>query len=190
MRLSTPRIPALRDEDMTEEQRALLYKDKPKRLLNVFRTLGQYPDLYRRWAPFGTHVLFKSSLSARDREIVILRVGVLCRSDYEFAQHSAIGKEAGLTDDEIARIKIGADAAGWTDFDRVLIRAADELVTEQFISDVTWAALTARYRREQIMDVVFTVGQYVMVSMALNSFGVQMEDTVEVSFGPTARGGN
>ncbi|MET0183630.1 MAG: carboxymuconolactone decarboxylase family protein [Caulobacterales bacterium] len=188
MRLKTPRIPALTDEEMTPEQREVLYKDNPKRVINIFRTLGHHPALLRRWNPFGSHVLFKTTLPARERELIILRTGVLCRSEYEFAQHTAIGKEAGLTDEEIERIKAGADAPGWSTLDKTLLRATDELVGDYFITDETWAALSAHYSRQQIMDLVFAVGQYVMVSMALNSFGVQLEDKIEVSFGPTARG--
>ena len=82
-------------------------------------------------------------------------------------------------DEEIARIKAGPDAAGWDLFDASLLRAADELHADAFISDPTWAALSEKYNTQQLMDVVFTVGQYNMVSMALNSFGVQLDDGVK-----------
>ncbi len=85
------------------------------------------------------------------------------------------GREAGLTDEEIARIKEGPDTDGWDPFDATLLRAADELHADAFISDETWTALSERYTTQQLMDVVFTVGQYNMVSMALNSFGVQLD---------------
>ena len=88
-------------------------------------------------------------------------------------------RDAGLSEEEIARIKEGASAAGWSDFDATLLRAVDELHSEAFVSDKTWAALSERYNDQQLMDVVFTVGQYNMVSMALNSFGVQLDKGVE-----------
>ena len=107
-----------------------------------------------------------------------MRIGWLCQAEYEWGQHVIFGREAGLTDEEIARIKAGPDADGWEPFDASLLRAADELHTDAFISDATWAALSERYTTQQLMDVVFTVGQYNMVSMALNSFGVQLDDGV------------
>ena len=105
----------------------------------------------KRWLVFGNHVLGKSTLPARERELVILRIGWLCRSGYEWGQHVAIGKAAGLSDEEIARIPKGADAAGWSAADRALLRATDELHGDAFISDATWAEL-ARLARHAAAD--------------------------------------
>jgi alkylhydroperoxidase family enzyme len=175
MRLSKPRIPPLRDEEFTEGQREILTKGNPQRILNVFRTLARHEDLYRRWLPFANHVLFKSTLSARDREIAILRIGHLCQSGYEFHQHTRVGKQAGLTDAEIERIKQGADAPGWSEGERAILKATDELHEDSFISDATWTQLGQHYDDKQKVDLIFAVGQYTMVSMALNSLGVQIE---------------
>ena len=120
-----------------------------------------------------------STLVPRERELLILRIGWLCQAEYEWGQHVIFGREAGLTDAEIARIKAGPDADGWDPFDATLLRAADELHADAFISNETWAALSERYTTRQLMDVVFTVGQYNMVSMALNSFGVQLDNGVK-----------
>ena len=117
----------------------------------------------------------KNDLPAREREIVILRIGFLCKSGYEWTQHVPIGVRAGLTDEEVARIKGGADAPGWSPADQALLRASDELHHDQFITDATWAALKAHFSDKQCMDVVFTAGQYTQVSMILNSFGVQLD---------------
>jgi alkylhydroperoxidase family enzyme len=146
------------------------------RVLNIFRTLAHHPKLLTRWLVFGNHVLAKSSLPARERELVILRIGWLCRAGYEWGQHVLIGRASGLSDAEIERIADGPDAAGWSDFDRTLLRATDELWEDAFVSDETWRALARRYSIEQLMDLVFTVGQYNLVSMALNSFGVQPDE--------------
>ena len=83
-----------------------------------------------------------------------------------------------MSDDEIARIKLGPDAEGWTSFESALLRAVDELHKETCISDTTWAELSEQYDTQQMMDVVFAVGQYHLVSMALNSFGVQLDKDV------------
>jgi 4-carboxymuconolactone decarboxylase len=97
------------------------------------------------------------------------------KSGYEFTQHTRIGLSEGLTEAEIANIKAGAEA-GWSDADAALIRAADELVGDHFVSDATWAALSRHFDEKQRMDVVFTAGQYTQVSMFLNTFGVQLDE--------------
>jgi len=176
MRLKQPRIPPLQESEWNDEQRELLTRGNPARVLNIFRTLATHADLYKRWIPFGNHVLFKSTLPARERELLILRIGHLCGSGYEFHQHVRIGKAAGLTDADIERLRAGATADGWNDFDRAVLQAADELHSDSFISDATWKTLSSHYNPKQMIDLVFTVGQYTMVSMALNSFGVQLED--------------
>ena len=116
---------------------------------------------------------------ARERELLILRIGWLCQAEYEWGQHVLFGRQAGLSDEEIARIKKGPDDPAWDPFDASLLRAADELHAEALISDATWAALGERYNPQQLMDVVFTVGQYNLVSMALNTFGVQLDKGVK-----------
>jgi alkylhydroperoxidase family enzyme len=124
----------------------------------------------------GSYVLSrKNALPAREREIAVLRTGWLCRSGYEWTQHVPIGQRAGLTDAEIAAIKVGASAESWSETDRALLTASDELHADHFISNATWAALKAHFSDKQCMDLVFTVGQYTQVSMILNSFGVQLD---------------
>jgi 4-carboxymuconolactone decarboxylase len=174
MRLDKPRVMPLADHEWSEEQRDLLTKGKAVRVLNIFRTLVHHPELYRSWMPFGQH-LFKSTLDPRTRELLILRVGHLAKAGYEFHQHVAIAKRIGITESEIAQLKEGPSAAAWSSADRALLSAADELFHDKFIGDETWRALAERLDTKQILDLIFTVGQYVMVSMALNSLGVQLE---------------
>jgi len=172
VRLEKPRVAPLDDEQIDPETRERLGKGP---ILNIFRTLANHPGLMKRWLVFGTHVLGKSTLPARERELVILRIGWLCRAGYEWGQHVVMAKAAGLSDEEIARIPNGDGAVGWSAPDRALLRATDELHRDAFISDATWAELARSLDTQQLMDLVFTVGQYNMVSMALNSFGVQAE---------------
>jgi alkylhydroperoxidase family enzyme len=174
LRLREPRIKPLTDEEFTEDQKKLL-EPFGERRLNIFRTLVRMPKAFEAFNRWGGYVLSRrNSLPPREREIVILRTGYLCKSGYEWAQHVKIAKREGLSDDEIVRIKQGA-GAGWSDADAVLLRAVDDLHTDQFVSDATWAALAAHFSEVQRMDIVFTVGQYTQVSMMLNSFGVQLE---------------
>jgi 4-carboxymuconolactone decarboxylase len=146
--------------------------------INVFGTLAHHPKLMKRWMVFASHVLAKNTLAARDRELLILRTGWNCRSPYEWGQHVAIGRDVGITDDEVARIADGPGATGWSDDDALLLRAADELHNDATLSDATYTALAARFTEQQLLDVVFTVGQYHVVSMALNTFRVTRDDGV------------
>ena len=176
MRLSQPRVQPLDPETaegLAKEQLERAAERGP--VLNITRTLANYPELSRAWGRFARHVLSESSLPPRERELVILRMGWNCRSGYEFGQHRRIGQEAGLTLEEVERVKQGPDAEGWSEHERALLRATDELHADAFISDETWSALAASYDTRQLMDVVFAAGQYNLVSMALNTLGVQLE---------------
>lgn len=172
VKLATPRIEPLPEDALPDEARVQIGSGPT---LNIFRTLAHHPGLMKRWLVFGNHVLGKSTLAPREREIVILRIGWLCGSGYEWGQHVVIGKAVGLGDDDVLRIAEGPDAEGWSPLERTLLRATDELHADAFISDATWTALAEHYDTQQLMDLVFAVGQYQLVSMALNSFGVQPE---------------
>jgi alkylhydroperoxidase family enzyme len=177
MRLAKPRIAPLKDSEFTPEQLERLEKSRQKdgSVLNIFRTLVRAPDAFRAFSWWGGYVLSRNSLTPRDREIVILRVGWLCKSGYEWTQHHRIGLHSGLSADEIERIKLGPGADGWTIAERALLAATDDLNRDHFISSPSWAELTKHFSERQCMDVVFTVGQYTQVSMILNSFGVQLD---------------
>ena len=179
MKSSEPRIKPLADDQLDDEARRVLERAKMQgRVLNIFRTLAHHPKLLERWLVFGTHVLNKSTLPPREREMAILRIGWLCGSEYEFGQHVVFGRMAGLTDEEIRRVKLGAAAEGWTEAEAALLAAVDELHTESFISDPTWHTLTRHFSTQQLLDLIFAVGQYNLVSMALNTLGVQLDEGV------------
>jgi len=179
MRLDTPRINPIHEDDWSDAKKEALGQQKIRgNVANIFRTLANHEQLAKRWMVFANHVLFKSTLSARDREILILRIGWLCQAEYEWGQHVIIGKNAGLSDENIANVKEGAAASSWTEHESLLIKAADELHKDAFVSDETWNGLTKTYSDQQMMDLVFTCGQYNLVSMALNSFGVQLDPDI------------
>ena len=180
MKLATPRLDPIQPEEWTDEIKKILQPNVEKgTVFNIFKTLSYHPDLFRRWLVFGNHVLFKSTLPPRERELIILRIGWLCEAEYEWAQHVLIGKEAGLTAEEIDRIKAGPNARGWSEADKLLLQATDELRKDAFITDATWNGLSQHFDTKQLMDVVFAVGQYNLVSMALNTLGVQLDDGLE-----------
>lgn len=176
MRLSKPRIKPIEKSEIDEEEQKVLGLSKRRSRLNVYRTLAQHPKLLQRWFVFARYILEESTLSPRDRELLILRIGWLCKAEYEFSHHTIYAKEAGLTEQEILRITKGPTANGWSTFEVTLLQAVDELYENAFISDTTWEGLTKHYSKQQLMDLVFTVGEYTLVSIALNSFGVQLEE--------------
>jgi 4-carboxymuconolactone decarboxylase len=180
MRLKEPRILPMEENEWSDEVRERMERmNRDGDVLNIFKTLAHHPKLFKRWLVFSNHVLFKSSLPARDREILILRIGWVCRSEYEWTQHVAIGKECGLTDADIRKISEGPEAEGIEAFDALLLEAVDELHEDAMIKQETWDKLSQRYNREQLIDIIFTVGQYNLVSMALNSLGVQLEPAMQ-----------
>jgi 4-carboxymuconolactone decarboxylase len=174
-----PRIVPLTPEDQDEQDRELLSgagaPGAPA--ANIFATLVRHPGLFRRWLPFAGKLL-AGKLAARDRELLILRTGWRCRSEYEWGQHVLIGRQAGLTDDELERIKDGPHAPGWSRIDAALLRAADELHDDSSITDATWDVLASHYNEHQLIELPMLVGHYHLVAYTLNSLGVQREPGV------------
>ena len=161
---SEPRIPALDSSDSP---------------LNIVKTLANHPKLSAAWTPFAGYILGENSLPPRDREILILRTAYVRGTAYEWGHHARMARSVGVTDEEILRVAKGPNANGWSSFDRALLRAVDELLRDASLSDRPWAYLDARYETEQLMDLVFTVGQYNLVSMALKSFRVELDEGLE-----------
>jgi alkylhydroperoxidase family enzyme len=144
--------------------------------LNVLGTFARYPALARAFHTFNGHVLFATSLSPRQRELLVLRVAAVRESTYEWRQHLVLAGDAGITPEEIARVAEGPDAGGWSPVDRAMVRSVDELVADARVADATWEVLAAELEEEQLMDLVFTVGAYDLLAMAFRSFEVPLDD--------------
>ncbi len=143
---------------------------------NVIGVLAHHPELTTAYNQLIRHALYFTTLTVRQRELVILRVAHLRDSLYEWAQHVYQAGLAGITPEEVARVREGADAEGWVPLERALLSAVDELVSDARIAEETWAALAAELDTRQLMDVVFTVGTYDVFAMALRTFDVQLDD--------------
>ena len=143
--------------------------------LNIFGVLGNHPDMLKRWLVFATHVLSKNTLTARDRELLILRTGWNCRSRYEWGQHVEIALRCDISAEEIKAVKKGASASTWSPIDKLLLTAADELHNEYALSDATWRDLGKHCSNEQVLDLIATVGNYHLVAMFLNSTKVPID---------------
>jgi alkylhydroperoxidase family enzyme len=179
--MDAPRIaplPPSEWDDETREQLGRMLITPGGQPLNIFATIANHPKLLKRWLVFGTHVLAKSELPARDRELLILRTGWLCHAPYEWGQHVVIARREGISADEIERVAVGPDAPGWDEFDAALLTAADEMHSTGTITDRTWGTLSSRYDTHQLLEVPFTVGQYHLVAFALNACGVPLDPGV------------
>ncbi len=139
---------------------------------NLLGTLVRHPELTRAFLRFSVYLLSGSTLPPRVREQAILRVAHRRGCAYEWSHHVTLAKSAGLSDADISAIQSGG-AAG--DFDRAVLSAVDELDEKSNMSDQTWTALSEQLDERQRMDLIFTVGGYAGLAMALNTFGVEVE---------------
>ncbi|MGU3502820.1 carboxymuconolactone decarboxylase family protein [Mycobacterium sp. C31M] len=146
--------------------------------LNVLGALAHHPELAHAFFTFNGHLLSATSLTPRQRELLVLRTAVLRQSEYEWAQHVVIAGDVGISRAEVAQIAWGPDSALWSTADAALLRTADELVADGVISDATWATLTEQLSTQQILDVIFTVGAYETLGWMLRSFGVELDEDV------------
>ena len=185
-----PRIDPLPPQEWPPEMRAALAAlhpaepthpfperraDRPKGL-NVLGTLAHHPRLTTAFHTFNGQVQFGTTLSQRQRELLVLRVAVARDCAYEWAQHAVIAADLGLSADELDRIAEGPDAEGWTRLDAALLRAVDELVAEARISEATWAELADELDVRQLMDVIFTVGAYETLAMLIRSVDMELDE--------------
>lgn len=174
--LDEARIPRV-EKPWTDAQREILEpRENNGRVLGVWSTCAQAPELCNAWLVFTDYILQDSSLPTRDRELLIMRIGWLNGGAYEWAAHRGLALGVGISEEQLRMITVGPDAPGWSAWDATLLRAADELHSNALVSDATWNAMAERYDRRQLMEAVFTVGQYNMVAMYLNSLGVQFEE--------------
>jgi alkylhydroperoxidase family enzyme len=143
--------------------------------MNALGTMLRHPALAKAFLTFNNHISVASTLSKRIRELLILRIGWLRQAEYEFIQHLILGARAGLSEAELERVQLGPDAPGWDPLDADLIRAVDELDANACITEATYARLAAHFNAQQLLDLVFTVGCYDVLSMAFKSFAVALE---------------
>src|SRR5580704_3620880 len=148
-----------------------------QRQLNIFRTLAHNEALSKGFFELGGHLLGGGVLPVREREIVILRTGFRSGSEYEFGQHTRIGRRGGLTEDEIARLA-DSDSGQWNTADAALVALVDELCDENIVSEVTWQALRTRWTEAELLELLVLAGFYRLVSGMLNSVGVALEPSV------------
>lgn len=140
---------------------------------NLFLTLGRNRRLFRGWLRFAGRLMPGGRLPRRDTELVILRVAHVRGCSYEFEHHVRLGRRAGLSPGDIARVVEGPQAAGWTTRERALLQAADELLAQHDLSDGSWASLRAHVDEVRAIELVMLVGHYDMLATAINALRIQ-----------------
>jgi len=170
-----PRVPPVPEGQQTDEQKNIAAQFASEDIPNAVATYLHQPSLARDILPNAHYVSSESALATRDRALVALRTAWLAHSSYLWAHYAAGAKRAGLTDDEPRRVAEGPDGEGWNGFEAALLRAADELHVDSFVSDATWHTLAERYDVNQLVDLIYGVGDITMHAGALNSLGVEIE---------------
>ncbi len=153
-------------------------KSMPHNAVNVRATMAHHPVLARAFGGFANAVLNESTTPRRQRELVILRMGWNCQAQYEFGQHTMYGMANGVTAEEVAAVTRPLASHPWADDDRVLLQMADDLYTDDCVTDATWAELTARWSTPEVMEFVMAALCYRVVSGFLNTCGVELDEGV------------
>ena len=153
-------------------------KSMPHNAVNVRATMAHHPVLARAFGGFANAVLNECATPRRQRELVILRMGWNCQAQYEFGQHIMYGMAHGVTAEEVAAVTRPLSSHGWADDDRVLLQMADDLYTDDCVTDATWAELTARWSTPEVMELVMAALCYRVVSGFLNTCGVELDEGV------------
>ncbi|MFG2025310.1 carboxymuconolactone decarboxylase family protein [Streptomyces sp. NPDC048825] len=170
------RVRPVDEADLQEKTLAALapYRDQNGRIYTIWATLAHHEDALRRFLVFSNHVLGKNTLPPASRELMILRIAARAQAAYEWDQHVRIARRAGLADESILAAATGVwDVLDALDQD--LLAATDSLVDRQSVDDELWGRLEAHLSVEQIIDVLYTVGQYLTIATVINTLGVQTE---------------
>jgi 4-carboxymuconolactone decarboxylase len=169
-----PRLTPLEPAQRTQEQRELLVGIWGEDAPNLFSTVARHPALFRAWMPFCMQLLTQSVFPPRDRELLIIRTASLCGSAYELEHHLRFGADVGLSDRDLAALT-GGGSHDWSQRERLLVAAADELHARHTISDATWHGLSALLTTEQLVELPMLVGHYILLAGTLRSLGVPLE---------------
>lgn len=143
----------------------------------LFLTIGRRPKLLRGWLRFAGRLMPGGTLPRRDTELVILRVAHLRDCAYEWEHHRRIGRRAGLTDDELRRVEVGPDAAGWPPRQRSLLAAVDMLHTARDLDEATWSALREHLDEPAAVEFLMLAGHYDMLATFCNTLRIQPDQS-------------
>lgn len=170
------RLPAVGEEDITDaarkaviEMRHSIGSSAPDEMPLSFAVMLNNPGLMVKQVALSSQ-LHNGELSSRDRELLILRTAWLNQAPYEWGEHVKVGKRvAGLSSKEIERITIGSEAQGWSEHDKAILKAVEELYVDAMISDHTWEILARKLNRAQLLELPVVVGTYQTIAYMQNS---------------------
>lgn len=175
------RLPQVRDQDFTDETRAFfghwtggIFKNADKN--PVLRTFAHHPELANAFSPLNIHLLSHNTLPVKERQIAIMRTAWITKATYMWSSHLNTSKLCGLSDDMYGPIQRGADDPYFTEFERTVIRATEDLVRDHKVSDANWQTLQAQWNEKQLLDFLFTVGCYVMSAGVMRSTGAERQE--------------
>ncbi len=172
-RVAEPRVPPLPVDEWTDEQRGVVEKYAPEGDPgSALATLARIPPLADRVFPFLRYVVSESTLSPRQRALLILRTAWLTQSSNLWATHASHTGDAVLTDEEVLNIARGK-SAGWSELEAALLGFADELFRHSAVTDATWDRLSQELSVHNMIDGVVTVGHMLAMSGLFNSLGIQ-----------------
>jgi len=179
-------VPDVPREQLTEEHKDMMGVDANDPTLRermaLFRTLVRFPEMFAAMRGLGSRVSSLPAMSNYDRELVIMRVAWLYRSEYEWGAHHDAALRAGISEAQIEAIKVGAADSIWNPWERTLMAVADQLVRDAFLDDATWSSLREQYSEEDILGLLGMVAHYHMVAMVTNTFGIRPDEHMRQGF--------
>ena len=175
------RIAPLREEDLDDEARQFAVDLRKAFAIpengvipEVMRTMLIHPSLFKVQMDIGILFAAKNTISARERELAILRNAWLCGAPYEWGEHVDIGKRLGVTAEEIERCTIGSEAEGWSEHERALIKGVEEFHADHCLSEATWNTLAKTWNDQQLMEFPVLIGIYIATALQQNTLRVPL----------------
>lgn len=175
-----PRVGPLERKDLSDEQMVMIkrlrgsvssrsYDDVPE----FFLVAVKHPALFRHQVEAGT-LFFTGTISPRERELAVLRIGWLCGAPYEWGEHVDIAKRYDVTAEEIERVTTGSAAPGWSEHEAAILRGVEELLDDKMVSDRTWDTLARSWSEQQLMEFPMLVGAYVTTAFQQNTLRMRL----------------
>lgn len=148
--------------------------------LNVFRALLHQPSLAKAVNDLLFALLFRGSLDARLRELVIMRIGWQTGSVYEWTQHWRVAKQLGVSEEDLLAVRDWRGSERFDATDRAVLAAADEILESGTLSEQTWSVCEGQLgEATDRLELVAAIGTWRMISSLLRSLGIPLEDAVE-----------
>jgi 4-carboxymuconolactone decarboxylase len=177
------RMPQISQDQLTDDGRKFLARwtggifqnaDKNPPLL----TYAHHPKLADVFSQFNIHLLTTNTLPVKQRQIAIMRTAWITKATYMWSSHLNTSVLCGLSPELFGPIQVGASDPYFTDFERTVIRATEELVENRKVAADTWDLLMGEWDNQQMLDFLFTVGCYVLTAGVMRSVGIERQENL------------